>query len=86
LTRRLEEEGLDNISCEAGTAYKTTRNSVTVKDRPAYFEWLQETGEWQTADIRANAPAVVSFAEDNKGELPPGVNLSREIKTNIRAK
>src|ERR1700752_4608539 len=78
----LNDTGLENIKCEAGTAYRKTDYSATVKDAPAFKAWLDSTGQWDAADIRANKKTVRELAE--KGQAPDGVNLSSISSVGVR--
>lgn len=58
-----------------GTIMVNERKSATLNDVEAFRLFVVNMGEWDLADLRANAPAIQKFVDDN-GTLPPGVNLS----------
>jgi len=72
-----------NVATEHGTAYITTRNSATVGDMEAFWNFVKEKGLFDLVDKRANAPAVAEFIEAN-GHAPPGVNFRQMQDVNVR--
>lgn len=78
----LQEQGLKNIKTDAGTAYLKTDYSATVKDREAFEEWAQSTGNTGAMDIRANKKAVRELLDS--GEEVPGVNFSERVTIGVR--
>lgn len=81
---KFNEEGSDTISCRGiGTAYKTTKTSVTVADKDAFLREVREKELWQLLDVRALKSAVDEFTEATE-TLPPGLNISRVVSVNIR--
>jgi hypothetical protein len=82
LLSKLEELGADSIACSSGTVYRNTQHSATVADMAAFKAWLEETGEWEVADIRANKVAVRTMLE--AGNEVPGVKFSSFNTVGIR--
>lgn len=78
----LNDTGLENIKCEAGTAYRKTDYSATVKDRDAFLKFIQESGLWDLLDARANKKFVREFTE--KTAMVPGVDLSSISSVGVR--
>lgn len=58
-----------------GTIMINERRSAVVEDTEAFRSFVVNMGEWDLADMRANAPKCADFTEEN-GSLPPGVKLS----------
>lgn len=78
----LNENGLDNIKCAAGTAYRKTDYSATVKDREAFLKFIQESGLWDLLDARANKKFVREYTEQTA--MVPGVDLSSISSVGVR--
>jgi hypothetical protein len=79
---QLIEQDVKSISTDAGTFYKRTRESCSVKDRDAFFRWVIENRELECMDIRANTKLVKEQME--KGVEVPGVNYSQIVQVGIR--
>ena len=77
------ETGVESCRTEGGTAYRSTRVSVTTADPYEFREFVQANEAWDLLEIRPAKKAVESYAE-SKGALPPGVNMSRQYTINIR--
>ena len=78
----LQEQGLQNVKTDAGTAYVNTMSSATVKDRPAFEEWAKATGNTGAMDIRANKKAIRELLDE--GEEIPGVSYNERITIGVR--
>jgi hypothetical protein len=73
-----KKSGAQNLAARTGTAYKTTKKSVTVEDRQAFLDWLQSTDKWDMVTLQANKPAVVAYREEHDS-LPIGVKWSEHL-------
>lgn len=78
-----EKTGTDSLKTEFGTAYRSTRSSVTTADRDAFMTYIRENDEWPLLEVRPAKAAVEVFKEEH-GELPPGLNYREEMVVNIR--
>lgn len=83
LGRIMTETGLENLPGGGGTAYRTTRSSVTVDNWDLFVLWVAEQGAWHMLERRASKTAIEELLEDTK-ELPPGVSISREFAVQVR--
>lgn len=82
--KSLNEEGLTSKSCKGvGTAYITTRTSVTAADKEAFMGFIRDGGMWQLLEVRPAKAAVEEYVAANE-ELPPGLNMRREMAVNIQ--
>lgn len=72
---QLAKSNVTSMRTTAGTITSTARKSATLEDALAFRTFVQQMGEWELADIRANADAVETYAKENK-QLPPGVKYS----------
>src|SRR5258708_40127200 len=79
----LGRTGAMSMRTEGGTISLTKRRSATLEDPLAFRTFVQNMGEWDLADIRANAEAVETYAETNK-QLPPGVKFSAIFTVSVR--
>lgn len=85
LLDHLNKNGLDNVSAKGvGTAYRNTSHSATVEDREAFLKFLQESGEWALADLRANKKTVRERTE--AVAMVPGVKLTSVVTIGVRRK
>jgi hypothetical protein len=80
----MDKQEVDSISArDLGTIYRSTRSTVTVADFDLLKAYVLEHDAWELLQARASAPAVEAHLEDT-GELPPGINISRILKINVR--
>jgi len=66
-----------------GTISATERASATVEDMDAFRTFVVNMGEWDLADLRANAPKVKAWSAENK-QLPPGVKYAAIRTISVR--
>ena len=85
ILKHLNDNGLQQISSDAGTAYRKSRASATLADADAFMRFVKETDAFELMDCKANAPAVEEYIEKH-GSPPPGVNFTRIIDVGVRRK
>jgi len=84
--RRFNERGIDNVSSrEHGTAYRSTRSSVTVDDPDTFMGHIIKNEAWELLDKRASKKNCQEYAEVH-GELVPGTKYSESQVVNFRRK
>ena len=84
--RRFDERGIDNVSSrEYGTAYRSTRSSVTVEDPDTFMHHVTSNKAWELLDVRAKKKSCQDYQEHH-GELVPGTKYSETQVVNFRRK
>lgn len=79
----MQENNVDSLNTNHGTAYKRVQTSCTIADRDAFLNFVREGDNWAFADLRANAPAVKAYLDANES-LPPGVNFTSRLTVNVQ--
>jgi len=75
MTAKAQEDGLESVKTNFGTAYWSTHHTATVASREEFFAYCKENDSWDMVEARASKLGVKSFIEAN-GAPPPGVNFS----------
>lgn len=83
LRQHFTETGAESVRTEEGTAYSSIKTSVRVVDSDVFRAFIETQQAWAMLDARANKTAVEAYLEE-KGELPPGLDVSRIQTVNIR--
>lgn len=83
LQQVMQSMDLDNLKSKAGTAYMSTRTSVTVDDWDAFLSFVRDNDAWHLLERRASKTAVEEVTEDT-GELPPGLSMKRALRVNVQ--
>lgn len=83
LLEYLNENGLQNLNCPDGTAYKTTQTFTKLTDRAALLQHCQETGNFDYFTNSLSKETVKEFLASHKSP-PPGVEVTEQIVVNIR--
>lgn len=81
----LKNQSAESIATESGTVYKTVKNSASIADGQAFWDFVSQNGEWDLIDKKANVTAVMEFIEQNNTP-PPGVNFNSIITVGVRRK
>ena len=81
----LDANGVQNIACSAGTAYKSSKRSATIEDKEAFMSFVKETEQWEALDIKANKTFVNDYLEENQ-EAPPGVKITQINTVGVQRK
>jgi hypothetical protein len=83
MTAKAQEDGLESVKTNFGTAYWSTHHTATVASREEFFAYCKENDSWDMVEARASKLGVKSFIEAN-GAPPPGVNFSSTRVFNLR--
>lgn len=83
LLAKMQEQGVESYKTGIGTAYTTTRTSVTCADGAGFIAWAIDTGNTHMIERRAVKTAVDEFVAQHK-DLPPGLNYRSETVVNVR--
>lgn len=84
LLKEFNESGVDSIKTEFGTAYKSSRLSITTADKEAFFmNWVVPNQAWEFLDIKPNKTAVQQYKSVHE-DIPPGLNWSETLEVKIR--
>jgi hypothetical protein len=84
LLNKLQTEGLTNLKSATGTAFTQVSTSVTCSDWAATLAWIKEHNAWEFRESRVSKSVVQEFIENNDGEAPPGVKVTREVEVRVR--
>lgn len=79
----LEKSGGTAIKTKHGTVYLSTRYSASLADPDAFMNFVIENKLYDLLDRRANSTACKDYATE-KGDLPPGVNLTALQTVGVR--
>lgn len=79
----LEKAGAESIRTSEGTCYTSTRYTASLADPEAFMQYVINNNAFDLLDRKANSTAVRAYV-DEKGALPPGVNLSSISTIGVR--
>lgn len=84
----LNEQGIENIRTDHGTAYKSIIDTPKIENHEAYLDWCLEFWDAIGSEmLQIGAPkkdAVRQYMEANGGHLPPNVSMTSFTRLNIR--
>lgn len=85
LLAQMNEQGVTSFKVNGiGTAYQAVQTSITLADWDSYRLFLDKQDDpFRYLDRKANKKAVEEWIGDHQ-DVPPGLNLRREVTVNIR--
>ena len=83
LLTALNDQGADSIKTPNGTVYKSTTRKAKVVDWDACLASIKEHDLWHLLERRVSKTAVAEYVEV-EGIAPPGVEVTTDIRVNIR--
>jgi hypothetical protein len=86
LKAHLQTQGVNSVSCPAGTAFIKRKRSATMADKGVFREFVISTNNFDLCDMSAKVEAVEDYVKEHDGQLPPGVNYSSYEGVNIQRK
>ena len=81
---KLDELGVESVRTKHGTVYKTTSIKPSCEDWNSFYTWIAENEAFDALERRVKKSFITTYMEDNKGELPPGINVHQEYTVTIR--
>ena len=79
----MDSLGMESIRTNAGTAYLKESTFINTCDKSAFFDYCKENDRWDLLDIRGSKTSIKDFIDENQ-EVPPGIDLRRELTIGIR--
>ncbi len=79
----LNEQGVESVRTNAGTAFKSISTSATVADWDAYLAFVKDNDRWDMLEKRCAKLAVEQYRSAND-DLPPGINWKSAATVNVR--
>lgn len=83
MLKYMQEQGVNSIAVDGGTAYQSKRTSFTVEDPVLFREWVTQQGDLTYFESRASKSMVEAYLEST-GELPAGLKYSADLTVNFR--
>ena len=75
--------GTESVRTGAGTAYLKETTFVSTSDKSAFFDYLQANNRWDLLDIRGSKTNIQEYMLE-EGDIPPGIEVRRELTVGIR--
>lgn len=83
ILQTLNEQGVESVRTEAGTAMKIRSTSATVADWDSLLGFVRQNERWDMLEKRVSKTAVEQYRAANE-DLPPGINYKEAITIGIR--
>lgn len=84
LKARAQAQGVDGFKTEFGTVFLSETMKTSCADWSAFGEFLKTHDPLEYMEKRISSTAVKEYMKTNAGQLPPGVNVFREIEARVR--
>lgn len=84
LKQRAQTEGVNGFKTEHGTVYMATSLKTSCQDWGIFYDWIKANDALDFLERRISSGKVKDFMEAHDGELPPGVNIFKELEARVR--
>lgn len=84
MLRILNENNGEGIRTASGTFYRTEDVIPSGADWGAFYSWVKANDAFDALERRIKKTFISQYMEDNDGAVPPGVNVFRRFKVNVR--
>lgn len=79
LLKVMNESGTDQLKVAGvGLAYRSDKVRVSAKDWDALWQFISDNDRLDFLQRRLSSKIVQEYIDENDGELPPGVDVSKE--------
>ena len=83
LMAQMQATGARQLGSTVGTAYQQTVMKGNCSDWPTFWGWLAENQRFDMMEKRISVKTIQEYYQES-GELPPGINVSPELRVVIR--
>ena len=84
LKARAQAEGVDGFKTEFGTMYMQETLKTSCADWGIFGEFLKDHDPLTFLEKRVSSTAIKEYMKEHEGELPPGINIFKEIEARVR--
>lgn len=84
LLQTLKDLGVESVRTKHGTVYQSVSIKPSCEDWNSFYTWIAENEAFDALERRVKKSFITTYMEDNKGELPPGINVLQEYTVTIR--
>lgn len=85
LLKRLNERGSKQTKTDEGTAFVVEEMQANIADEVEFRGFVKEQDDLSFFQKRVKKERLVEWMKVNGGRVPPGINIFRELKINVRA-
>lgn len=84
LLGRLRDMGARSVATEYGIVYQTLEVKPQAFNWELFYKWVAKNNAFEALEKRLTKKFIVTYMEDNDGDLPPGVKVHRQHAVTIR--
>jgi len=86
ILEKANASGVDSFKTEQGTAFKATKDFVTVTDWEKAVKFIIKHDLTQMFNKAVNKAAIKEYMAENENKLPPGVTYNQKVEIQVRKK
>jgi hypothetical protein len=80
---QMQTTGATQLGSPHGTAYQQTVFKGSCSDWNVFWHWLADNGRFDMMEKRVSVKTIQEYYQET-GDMPPGINVSPELKVVIR--
>lgn len=84
LQKIMDDTGQESMKTTAGTAFKATKDFISVEDWNQVLGYVEETGDLAIFNKSVNKTVIKEYMGDHDGITPPGLAYGMKTEIQIR--
>ena len=76
--------GIESLRTDAGTAFRATKDFVSVEDWNQTLQWVRDTDTLELFNKAVNKTVVKEYMSEHDGATPPGLAYGTSIEIQVR--
>lgn len=90
IQKAMDEQGVESMKTEGGTAYKTKKDSVTVQTKAEFMQFILDRIEEEGVDglyyltSAASKNAIKEWMDEHNDTPPPGIKYDQFYEVQVR--
>ena len=84
LLQVLTDSNVESMRTANGTFFRTVETIPSGQDWDAFYNWIKENDAFDALERRITRKFISDYMNAHDGAIPPGVNVFRRYKVNVR--
>ncbi len=84
LQRMMDDDGLESMKTTAGTAFRATKDFISVEDWNDVLKYVEESGDLAIFNKSVNKTVIKEYMGDHGGLTPPGLAYGQKFEIQVR--
>jgi len=84
LQKMMDESGTESLKTTAGTAFRATKDFISVENWSDVLKYVEETGDLAIFNKSVSKAVIKEFMDEHGGMTPPGLAYGQKFEIQVR--